>query len=269
MNRIYIYNSLSGTGDEFLAAQLSNDPTFYPLTFRKNNNNGRYEIAHPLRYFDINNVSPQKIFEISDSDHDRIDEFFSAKSLIIPIKYTDRLSRINLPRLSGIRINFTLRFSPLFYTLSIIENGVDSFKNTSDILNFIDIVDPAQQYIHLQNIKNRGHYYNFERDSILQRVTDPLSFVKNNYMKYIIAGHHKPNNYVCFQLDNLLVNPKDTVKEFCNLVGRESVIDYKKIEEFHTNRILTLEKTFNKSYKDYVSGNWKDELVEWVRHKCC
>ncbi len=268
MHRIYLYNSSIGSGKEFLAAQLSDDPEFYPLSFRKSYDTGRYEAAHPLRYFDINHRTQHKIFEISDNDCARIDEFFSTKSLIIPTTYVNGLSYINLPRLTPIQINFTTCVGPLFYTLSIIENGIDTYKNTSDVLSSIEELDPDQQNAFLQQIKARGNVYNFEKQSLHHKFTDPLNFVKNNYIEYIMNAYRRPIKCTCFLLDNLFINPKDNVKEFCNLVGRESVVDYRKIEEFHANRILTLEKTFNKSYKNYVSSNWRDELVEWVRNKC-
>jgi len=273
MHMIYLYNSLHGTGRDFLAGQLSDDPGFYPLSFRKNHNNGRYESAHPLRYFDINYWSDYKLFEISDDESARINEFFSAKSLIIPITHLNRLPKINLPkinlpRLTAIRTNFTAQFGPLFYTLSIIENGMDTYKITSDTLSAIKEIDPGQNDPLSQCIKYRDHLYDFEHQSLRNKFTDSLNFIKNNYKGYIMVASRRPDNCTCFQLDNLFINPRDNVKEFCNLVGRESVIDYRLIEEFHANRILTLEKTFNKSYKNYVSGNWKDELVEWVRDKC-
>jgi hypothetical protein len=268
MNRIYLYNSLTGSGAEFLVAQLSDDPKFYPLSFRKNYNNERYEAVHPLRYFDINNGTQHKIFEISDNDSARIDEFFSAKSLIIPTPYVSDLSSINLPRLTCIRINFTTRVSPLFYTLSMIEQGIDTYKITSDESSTIEEIDPDHRHPYLQCIKERGNLYNFEKQSLRGKFTNPLNFIKNNYKEYVIQAYQQLNNCTCFQLDKLFINPKDNVKEFCKLVGRESVIDYRKIEEFHANRILTLEKTFNKSYKNYVLGNWRDELVEWIQNKC-
>jgi hypothetical protein len=268
MHSIYLYNSLHGTGRDFLAGQLSDDPGFYPLSFRKNYNNGRYEPAHPLRYFDINYWSEYKLFEISDDESTRINEFFSAKSLIIPITYVGSLLNINLPRLTHIQINFTARFGPLFYTLSIIEKGMDTYKITSDELSAIKEIDPDQNDPLSQCIKDRDHLYDFEKQSLRHKFTNSLHFIKYNYKGYIIAAYRRPEDCTCFQLDDLFINPKDNVKEFCNLVGRESVIDYRKIEEFHTDRILALEKTFNKSYKNYVLGNWRDELVEWVRNKC-
>jgi hypothetical protein len=267
MHQIYLYNSLSGTGRDFLAAQLSDDPNFYPLSVRKRNGNEGYEVAHPLRYFGIDNWFRNKIFEITDEDKAKIDEFFSTKSLIIPLICSD-LHSVNLPRLTGIQTNFTTSFGPLFYTSMIMNEGMDTYQNTSDLLSSIEEIDPTQQCTQLQRIKERGQYYSFERRSLELKFTDPLDFAKNSYRDYIFVGHRKLDNFKHFQLDNLFNNPKDNVKEFCNLVGRESLIDYRKIEEFHADRILTLEKTFNKSYKNYVSENWREELVEWVRNKC-
>jgi hypothetical protein len=267
MHQIYLYNSLGGTGRDFLAAQLSDDPNFYPLSFRKRHGSEGYEVAHPLRYFGIDNWFRNKIFEITDEDRAKIDEFFSTKSLIIPILCND-LNNINLPRLTGIQANFTTSLSPLFFTSMIMNEAMDIYQNTSDLLSSIDDIDNNQQCIRLQHIKERGQYYNFEKRSLELKFTDPLDFVRSSYRDYLFTAHRKLINFKHFQLDNLFINPKDNVTNFCNLVGRDSVIDYRKIEEFHASQILGLENTFNKSYKSYVSRNWREELVEWVRQKC-
>ena len=266
MHRMYLYNSFPGTGTDFLAGQLADDPGFYPLSIRKNSN-GRYSAAHPLRYFDI--YSHDTLVKITNDDRDRIDNFFSAKSLIVPFcNVISYFPIINLPRLTCIRTHFTVKFSPLFYTLSMIEDGVDSYKLTQNIMSSIDELDPAQTHSYLQHIKQRGHYYDFEYHSLQHNSHDPLTFVKNNYGKYLVRAYVSPPNCTLFQLDDLFMNPKDTVKEFCSLVGRESLIDYTKIEEFHANQLSTLETTFNKTYANYISGNWRDELTEWLQHKC-
>jgi hypothetical protein len=266
MHRIYLYNSLIGTGTDFLASQLSDDPEFYPLSLRKNGI-GLYRTVNPLRYFDI--YSNDKLFTISDEVRDKIDNFFSAKSLIVPSSYIESgFPKINLPRLTCIRTQFTTKFSPLFYTMSMIEDGLYSYKLTPNIVSVIDKIDPDQKNEHLQHIKQRNQYYNFEYHALQNNSCDPLKFVKNRYGKYIVEAFISPANCKLFQIDNLFMNPKDNVKEFCRLVGRESLIDYTKIEEFHANQISTLETTFNKTYANYISGNWRDELTEWLQHKC-
>jgi hypothetical protein len=270
MKNIFLLGFTGGSCGDFLCSKISQDDNFYSLQSAMTQDINRCELGNPFSKFGIDIKNPQwgGIPIISKDTYDNIDKEYSEKSLILPIHYFSNLENIKLPRLVGVKL-CSKELTPLFYILLWIKRW--SNKN-SIIGNEENIIKCAGKNLKLieksKEIINRGFYYSFEQPALRLGVYNSVNIATAYFSTY--RGLSKKSNigWNPYDIDNLFLNTKQNIREFSQLFNTSQEINAGDIIDYHAANIALVEKHFNKSYSNLISGNWLLDLQAWVEQQC-
>jgi hypothetical protein len=75
-------------------------------------------------------------------------------------------------------------------------------------------------------------------------------------------------DYRYVDLENLMFNPKETIKDWQEAFDMAEPMSVSNIEEYHHTNIKVIEDTFNMNYNTWRESKWIFLLRDWVKSKC-
>lgn len=266
MKHIYLLSFQGGAGGDFLANRINQDPSFYQYDCPWIMSVNRYDIRNPLKKFNIdlkyahvNNV------EISNELKNLIDLEFQNINLILTLHYFKDINTINLPRVKGIKLTWSTKLSPLFYTLLWIKRFTENLKIENIKLYNITNFELFQKFQHIQR---RGFIYHFETIALRYGYLDSKNFIKHYYQYYHESGLSEPEGWTTYNIENLYLDPKNNTKNFSDLFGLSQPINFEFIEAYYQRNRMLIEEIFNIEYEKWIEGDWLSDLETWALEQC-
>jgi hypothetical protein len=281
MANIYLLSYLGGGCGEWLSWKISQDANYYDVGIDQVTDNNKFVIVDPLKEWSYSIKSPYDVrdIDITEEIKQGLIEKYSEKNFIIPSHFLGNFTEINLPNVKAVRLRYTYNTCPLFYSLLWIKTWYEprplddkeralvmkcAQGQWSDPVHIREsnVMDKAME------ILNRGYYYSFELSALRMGIRSSADYVQRFYGFYFRYNLTPCPGYTKVSLENLMLNPKDTVadwQEAFNMVKPLSISD---IEEYHANNIKVIETTFNMPYDKWRESKWILLLKEWVESNC-
>lgn len=272
MNHIYVFSFIGGSGGDFLCSQIADDTNFYPFELRWDSDLNRYDLSNPLDKFGLDIKPfflPSQMKLLSDEIKIEIDNEFKDKNLILPTHYLERLEHVNLPRLIGVKAVYSEYFLPLYYTLLwfkryIVPIKVESYKDVDPGY----YVAPRHIFKIIKKITERGFIYSFEKTALNAQMLSSKKFIKGFFSQYTKLASLEPPGWITYNLDNLYLDSKSYSKNFSDLFGRSQPIDHEIIDRYFQSNLAVIPQIFNKTYDDWIKGDWLSDLEKWALLQC-
>ena len=281
MANIYILSYLGGGCGEWLSYEIGKDENYYDVRIENATEENKFVIADPLRPWNFSIKSPYNAKEVDVPEEVKlgVKEKYSEKNLIIPTHYLGSLLDINLLNLKGVRIRYTYKSCPLFYSLLWIKTWVEpkplndferarviscAHGNSGDpaLMKESPVLDKAMQ------ILNRGYYYSFELSALRMGIRDSRDYIQRFYGFYFRYNQMPLPDYRYVNLEDLMFNPKESVQDWQTAFDMAAPMSVANIEEYHAKNIKVIEDTFNMNYDAWRESKWIVLLKEWVKSKC-
>jgi hypothetical protein len=281
MANIYLLSYLGGACGEWLSYQIGKDVNYYDVRIGEAFDTNKFVIVDPLAEWNFTIKSPydQESLKVPPDVVAKLTEKYSEKNFIIPTHYLGPLRHVNLPTLKGVRLTFTHRTSPLFYSLLWIKTWIESRpldNNTRDLLmkcakgNSGDpaLLKESEVMDIAERILARGHYYAFELSALRAGIRDSTTWIQRFYGFYFRYNIKPLPDYRTVSLEELMFNPANTVNDWQDAFNMVEPISVSEIEQYHATNIKVIENTFNMSYNNWREDKWISLLTEWVKFKC-
>lgn len=281
MANIYIISYVGGACGEWLTYQLGKDENYYPIGLQTQTGSNKYVIQNPLEELDIDIKSPYDAtrLNITTDQRQAVEHKFNQKHLAVPTHYMDRLDKINLPRIKGIRLYFSHVTAPMFYTLLWIKTWVEhkpvDAKEQQEIIRCAegDSGDKALLKIDtvmdkVDEIVRRKKVYAFEKSALRFGVRKSEDFVDRFYGFYFRYNLLRPADYTNLSIEELLLNPQSQLQEYKTAFDLDKPLNLATIEDYHQRNIQTIEQTFNMSWNVYRNSKWIFILKDYVKTQC-
>jgi hypothetical protein len=281
MANIYLLSYLGGACGEWLSYQIGKDVNYYDVRLEDVFDTNKFVIVDPLKEWNYTIKSPydHESLKVPPNIVANLTEKYSEKHFIIPTHYLGPLRHVTLPNLKGVRLTFTSNSSPLFYSLLWIKTWVEPKSLDGNGIEFINKCtrgnsgDPAllkesEVLDKAETILKRGHYYSFEPSALRMGIRDSTDYILRFYGFYFRYNIKPLPDYRTVNLENLMFDPKNNVKDWQDAFGMAEPLNIEEIEEYHSNNIKLIENTFNMSYAKWREDKWIVLLKEWVKFKC-
>jgi hypothetical protein len=281
MAHIYILSYLGGGCGEWLSYEIGKDPNYYDVRIENATEENKFVIVDPLREWNFSIKNPYNAQEVNVPEEVKlgVKGRYSEKNLIIPTHYLGSLSDINLFNLKGIRIRYSYKSCPLFYSLLWIKTWVEpkplndferarvmscAHGNSGDpaLMKESQVIDKAME------ILSRGYYYSFELSALRMGIRSAADYIQRFYGFYFRYNQMPLKDYRYINLEELMFNPKDSVSDWQEAFGMAEPMSIANIEEYHYKNIKVIEDTFNMKYDAWRESKWIFLLREWVESKC-
>lgn len=281
MANIYLLSYLGGACGEWLSWQIGKDANYYDVRMGDVTVENKFVIVDPLAEWNTTIKSPYDATEVSISDEVRsaIIKKYSEKNFIIPTHFLGKMKSINLPNLKPIRLRFTWKSAPFFYSLLWIKTWTEVKPLDNHLRDFIikcaegDSGDPAllkesAVMDRAQLILDRGYYYAFEPSALRMGIRNSTDYIQRFYGFYFRYNLTPLSEYRFVNLENLMFDTKNAVDDWKAAFNMAEPLNVEEIEQYHDNNIKLMETTFNMSYDNWRQEKWIMLLKEWVKFKC-
>lgn len=281
MANIYLLSYLGGGCGEWLSWKIGQDANYYDVGIDQVTNDNKFVIVDPLKEWSYSIKSPYDVRDIDITDEIKIGliKKYSEKNFIIPSHFLGDFNEINLPNVKAVRLRYTYKTCPLFYSLLWIKTWYEprplddkeralvmkcaqgSWSDPTH-LRESNVMDKALE------ILNRGYYYSFELSALRMGIRSSADYIQRFYGYYFRYNLTPCPGYTKVSLENLMLNPKETVADWQEAFDMAEPLSVPDIEEYHANNIKVIENTFNMPYDKWRESKWILLLREWVESNC-
>lgn len=258
----YLLGFIGGACGDFLCSQISETDSFYTVPYKHavDLNTTHYSLSSIDPKNKIKSAYKEEHIHLNTDQVDRINGILETKNIIIPTHYHGSLLNSNIPNLIPVLLHGYLKLANLFYTLVWIKrlsmpwSGIDPYD--------ISIISKLPQTI------ERPLLYSYQRLMLNFGFNSLEHCVKGYWPTYIKHAVKRNNDWRLVDTDALFLKPHSYINDFNNILNLNYTIDPEVIRQYHLANLSLIERTFNKTHLSFFSGNWLEELHQWVKEKC-